>query len=193
QAQQRPARALEHAQAHGGLCHAFRVRVGLSVAAHRRDDAAPRPRLYRDQDRRAEPPRGELSHIGGICRLLPHGFAGADAGDGAGGCGMTERVLRIMLPLLVLALVIWLWDAAVRVFAIPPYVLPSPALVLSTLRADQALLLDSLWVTLLTTFEGFVLAAAGGIALAVAFHQWRPVGYAFYPFAVALQVTPIVA
>jgi NitT/TauT family transport system permease protein len=48
-------------------------------------------------------------------------------------------------------------------------------------------------VTLLTTFEGFVLAAVGGIALAVAFHQWRPVGYAFYPFAVALQVTPIVA
>ncbi len=61
--------------------------------------------------------------------------------------------------MLVLALVVLAWDLVVRVFAIPPYVLPGPGLVLSTLIADGGLLWHSLLVTLVTTFEGFVLAA----------------------------------
>ena len=106
---------------------------------------------------------------------------------------MNERFGRIVLPVIVLIAVVGLWDAIVRINEIPPYVLPSPGLVLSTLFADRALLFDSLVTTLVTTFEGFLLAATGGIALAVVFSQWRPVGHAFYPYAVALQVTPIVA
>ncbi|MGB8074628.1 MAG: ABC transporter permease subunit, partial [Pseudolabrys sp.] len=51
----------------------------------------------------------------------------------------------------------------------------------------------SLLVTLRLTFEGFALAAIGGILLAIAFNQWRLVEYSFYPYAVILQVTPIVA
>jgi len=106
---------------------------------------------------------------------------------------MNQRVLRICLPVLVLGLVILLWDLAVRVFAIPPFVLPGPGLVLATLISDAGLLWHSLLVTLTLTFEGFVLAAVGGIALAVAFNQWRLAEYALYPYAVILQVTPIVA
>jgi NitT/TauT family transport system permease protein len=106
---------------------------------------------------------------------------------------MNARVLRIALPLLVLAGVILVWDLTVRLFAIPPYVLPGPGLVLATLTADAALLWQSLLVTLAITFEGFLLAAFGGIVLAVAFNQWRLIEHAFYPYAVILQVTPIVA
>jgi NitT/TauT family transport system permease protein len=106
---------------------------------------------------------------------------------------MIDRLMRILLPLLVLLLLIANWDAVVRVNDIPPYILPSPGLLLSTLVADRALLFDSLMVTLSITFQGFFLAAVGGIVLAVTFHQWRLVGYSFYPYAVALQVTPIVA
>ncbi len=106
---------------------------------------------------------------------------------------MNERVLRIGLPVLVLAASVLLWDLVVRAFAIPPFVLPGPGLVLRTLVADGGLLWDSLLVTLLTTFEGFVLAAAGGIGLAILFNQSRMVEYSFYPYAVILQVTPIVA
>jgi NitT/TauT family transport system permease protein len=106
---------------------------------------------------------------------------------------MNQGVLRICLPVFVLGLVILLWDLVVRVFAIPPFVLPGPGLVLATLISDAGLLWHSLLVTLTLTFEGFVLAAVGGIALAVAFHQWRLAEYALYPYAVILQVTPIVA
>jgi NitT/TauT family transport system permease protein len=106
---------------------------------------------------------------------------------------MSDRVLRIVLPLLVLALGIALWDLVVRLNHIPPYVLPTPGLVFATLVSDGALLMHSLWVTLVTTFEGFGLAAVGGIGLAILFSQSRVVEYSLYPYAVTLQVTPIVA
>jgi NitT/TauT family transport system permease protein len=103
------------------------------------------------------------------------------------------RVLRVVLPIIVLALVVACWDIVVRVFAIPPYVLPAPGVVLATLISDGGLLWDSLLVTLSITLQGFVLAAVGGIVLAVAFSQWRLIEYSFYPYAVILQVTPVVA
>jgi NitT/TauT family transport system permease protein len=106
---------------------------------------------------------------------------------------MNERALRIGLPVLVLALGLLAWDLVVCVFAIPPFVLPSPGLVLSTLIADGGLLWQSLLVTLATTFEGFLLAAIGGIGLAILFSQSRLIEYSLYPYAVILQVTPIVA
>ena len=104
-----------------------------------------------------------------------------------------DQMARILLPIGVLALGIFAWDLVVRLRAIPPYVLPSPGLVFATLWSDRMLLLDSLLVTLTTTLEGFGLALAGGIGLAVLFNQSRLIEYSLYPYAVILQVTPIVA
>lgn len=106
---------------------------------------------------------------------------------------MSDRLLRLSLPILVLGLGVVLWDGIVRLNHIPPYVLPSPTLVFSTLVSDGALLGRSLLVTLITTFEGFVLAAIGGIGLAILFSQSRLLEYSLYPYAVILQVTPVVA
>ena len=106
---------------------------------------------------------------------------------------MSSRLLRIVLPLLMLAVSVAVWELTVQAFDLPSYVLPGPGLVLVTLIADADLLWKSLLVTLTITIQGFLLAAFGGIALAVAFNQWRTVEYAFYPYAVILQVTPIVA
>jgi NitT/TauT family transport system permease protein len=106
---------------------------------------------------------------------------------------MNGRPLRIALPVIVLAATILVWDLVVRIFAIPPFVLPAPGVVVATLVTDFALLMQSLLVTLAITLEGFVLAAVGGILLAVIFNQWRLIEHAFYPYAVILQVTPVVA
>jgi len=106
---------------------------------------------------------------------------------------MSERALRIGLPVVMLAIAVLVWHLVVQTFALPPYVLPGPGLVATTLIADGNLLWNSLLVTLLTTFEGFLLAAVGGIGLAILFNQSRLVEYSFYPYAVILQVTPIVA
>jgi NitT/TauT family transport system permease protein len=72
-------------------------------------------------------------------------------------------------------------------------VLPGPGLVARTLVDDWGILSDSLVATLITTFEGFALAVIGGIGLAVVFNLSRLVEYSFYPLAVILQVTPVLA
>jgi NitT/TauT family transport system permease protein len=104
-----------------------------------------------------------------------------------------DRALRIVLPIAVLALGLAIWEAAVRFWHIPAYVLPGPSLVWQTLVSDWALLWQSLLVTLTTTVQGFVLAAVGGIGLAVLFNQFRVLEYSLYPYAVILQVTPVIA
>jgi NitT/TauT family transport system permease protein len=105
----------------------------------------------------------------------------------------SDGALRTVLPIIVLAGGVVLWHLVVRWNNIPPYVLPGPLLVLSTLVSDWPVLSASLLVTLLTTLEGFLLAAIGGIGLAVIFNQSRLIEYSLYPYAVILQVTPIVA
>jgi NitT/TauT family transport system permease protein len=104
-----------------------------------------------------------------------------------------ERWLRVVLPLATLALAVLAWELVVRVNNIPPYVLPSPALIARTLVTDWQTLWHALLVTLTITIQGFVLAVVGGVGLAILFNQSRFVEYSFYPFAVILQVTPIVA
>lgn len=101
--------------------------------------------------------------------------------------------LRFVLPIIVLVLGLALWELLVKVGDIQPYVLPGPWLILKTLIVDRGVLFDSLLVTLLTTLEGFVCAAVGGIALALLFNQSRLLEYSLFPYAVVLQVTPVIA
>ncbi len=184
-----------------GVRHSFRVRIGLSVEPYRGDGSAARPGLYRGRHRRSLSARPEFPYLGGLCRALPPHVGSPRRGHGCGWRVMRlrphnerrDRALSIALPIVVLAFSLGIWELVVRAADIPPYVLPAPSLILQTLFADRALLLQSLLVTLITTFEGFVLAAIGGVGLAVLFNQSRLVEYSLYPFAVVLQVTPIVA
>jgi NitT/TauT family transport system permease protein len=106
---------------------------------------------------------------------------------------VNERTLRIALPIVVLALGVVLWELVVRINGIPPYILPGPGLVMTTLLADWSILWSSLLATLAITIEGLALAVIGGIGLAVLFNQSRLIEHSFYPYAVILQVTPVVA
>jgi NitT/TauT family transport system permease protein len=104
-----------------------------------------------------------------------------------------QRTLRIVLPAIVALAGGALWELVVRINAIPPYVLPGPVLVLQTLFADWDVLSRSLLATLTTTLEGFVAASAGGIALALLFNVSKLVQYSLFPYAIILQVTPVIA
>jgi NitT/TauT family transport system permease protein len=109
------------------------------------------------------------------------------AGNGAWGA------LRLVLPVIVLAAGLFAWELVVRLKDIPPYVLPAPSAIIATLIGDWTVLSQSLATTLLTTLEGFVAAAVGGIALALLFNQSKWVEYSLFPYAVILQVTPVIA
>lgn len=104
-----------------------------------------------------------------------------------------DRFLRLLLPAATLLIGLALWEAVVDINGIPPYVLPAPTLIAKTLITDWQALWASLLVTLRTTILGLLLAFGGGVALAILFNQSRLVEYSFYPYAVILQVTPVVA
>jgi NitT/TauT family transport system permease protein len=114
------------------------------------------------------------------------------AGQGAPD-SRTLRLIRVLLPIVVLAAGIAAWEFVVRIYAIPPYVLPAPSAVFQTLVSDWPVLSQSLLITLLTTLEGFLAAAFGGIALALLFNQSKWLEYSLFPYAVILQVTPVIA
>ena len=97
------------------------------------------------------------------------------------------------VPALTLGMGLVVWEGVVRYFDIPPYLLPAPSVIISTLFTDWPTLSSSLWVTLSITLKALLAAVIGSVTLAVIFAQSRLVERAFYPFAVAMQVTPIVA
>ena len=104
-----------------------------------------------------------------------------------------DKIGKWLLPLVVLILAIIGWDRLVVWNNIPHYILPGPGLVWTTLVQDWAMLLDALLVTLQITMMALAVAVIGGVGLAVLFTQSRLVEMSFYPYAVILQVTPIVA
>src|SRR5437868_4047629 len=104
-----------------------------------------------------------------------------------------QRAVRFVLPIIVFAAGWMAWELVVRVKEIPPYVLPAPSAIFLTLIKDWAVLSQSLATTLLTTLEGFVAASLGGIALALLFNQSKWMEYSLFPYAVVLQVTPVIA
>jgi NitT/TauT family transport system permease protein len=104
-----------------------------------------------------------------------------------------EGIGRWLLPLAIMVLAIWLWDRICVWNEIPKYILPRPGVVLQTLYVDAPLLFGSLLVTLKITFLSLLLAVVGGVGLSVLFAQSKWVEMSFFPFAIVLQVTPIVA
>src|SRR5260370_3968843 len=100
---------------------------------------------------------------------------------------------RIVLPIMTVAVGVVAWDLVVRLKDIPPFILPGPGLVAATVVSDWPVLWDSLLVTLATTFYGLALALAGGVGLAILFNQSRLIEHSLYPYAVILQVPPVVA
>ncbi|PYE34024.1 NitT/TauT family transport system permease protein [Rhizobium sp. PP-F2F-G38] len=104
-----------------------------------------------------------------------------------------SRLLKVAVPAIMLGLTLLAWEVYVRVNAVPPYILPAPSLVAQTLVKDWGTLYPALLVTLRITFSALILALIGGTVLAVLLVQSKWVELALYPYAVILQVTPIVA
>ena len=100
---------------------------------------------------------------------------------------------RLAAPLGVGLVFLLLWQGIVAVEHIPPYVLPTPLAVAKSLWADGPSLLHSLLVTLEVTLAALAAAALFGGAIALLFSRSRLLELSLFPYAVILQVTPIVA
>jgi NitT/TauT family transport system permease protein len=100
---------------------------------------------------------------------------------------------KILFPLAVAIILLVGWEWAVRYFEVPAFLVPSPSLTLATLVNDWALLGNALFNTLKITLLAFFFATVIGVAIAFAFVQNKAIETALFPYAVLLQVTPVVA
>ncbi len=112
---------------------------------------------------------------------------------GSGRAPARATARRIAFPVVVGIAALALWQGVVTGLDLPPYLVPTPVLVARTLAADWRALGAALLVTVRITLLAFALATATGVLISFAFVQSRLVEAAFFPFAVLLQVTPIVA
>jgi len=103
------------------------------------------------------------------------------------------RIQRVMYPLLVGVVLVALWQGLVTAMELPPYLVPSPYLMMQTLVTDWVPLGMALLVTLKITVLSFVVATIAGVLISFLFVQSKLIETALFPYAVLLQVTPIVA
>jgi NitT/TauT family transport system permease protein len=104
-----------------------------------------------------------------------------------------KKLLDIIFPVLVAIAVLAAWEWIVAAKQIPPYILPAPSAILAALSQNWADLASSMLATITVTLEGFAGATLAAILLAILFSQSRLAERALYPYAVILQVTPMVA
>lgn len=100
---------------------------------------------------------------------------------------------KVLYPGIVAVVLLVLWQGLVTGFALPPYLVPSPLLMLQTLVTDWQALGGALLVTLKITLFSFAVAVVAGVLVSFLMVQSRLVETALFPYAVLLQVTPIVA
>jgi NitT/TauT family transport system permease protein len=103
-----------------------------------------------------------------------------------------DRVARWLLPVVVMLATIGLWQWYVVAFNVPHYILPGPDRVVDALVKDWSTLWPALLITIQITLGALVIATIGGVGLAVLFAQSKWVEMSFFPYAVILQVTPVI-
>ena len=100
---------------------------------------------------------------------------------------------RYAPPLAFIGLIL-LWEGAVRLFALPSFLLPAPSAILQALFATPlSVWLGHIWATLRVALMGYALAIAVSVPLAVALASSRILSRTLYPILVVVQSTPIVA
>ena len=104
-----------------------------------------------------------------------------------------DQWLRYALPAIIGVLAVVGWDLIVRLNNIPHYILPTPSRVAVALVANWETLWPAWLVTLRITFMALAVAIIGGVGLALLFAQSKWIELSFFPYAVVLQVTPIIA
>jgi NitT/TauT family transport system permease protein len=106
---------------------------------------------------------------------------------------LSPRAQQFVWPALLAGALLGLWQGLVVMLDVPAYLVPSPWRVAQVLVLDAAMLFTALAVTLKITLLAFACATVLGVGVAFAFVQSRVLEAALFPYAVLLQVTPIVA
>jgi len=119
--------------------------------------------------------------------------AGFAATDRAWLSEVGQRLSAVLPALGLAAAVLVVWEAAVRLFNIPQFVIPAPSAIAVALFQQRAALATASKATAIEVLFGFVLAALVGVVVALAIVRFERFGKALYPLVVLFQTVPKVA
>jgi NitT/TauT family transport system permease protein len=106
---------------------------------------------------------------------------------------LDRKPVRRALPWVVTLAMFLLWEGAVRLFAIPQFVLPTPSAIFASMWEWQGPILENSWQTLMTTLVGFAIAIVFGLIGGVALGSSAVLYEAFYPALIGFNSIPKVA
>lgn len=106
---------------------------------------------------------------------------------------MNRQLSLALKSLVLLGCLLGIWQTAVMLYHVPGYILPGPAVVLSSARERFISLLSSLFITAEEAAGGLLASIVMGVFVAMVFAQWRWLRQLVYPYTILLQTVPIVA
>ena len=104
-----------------------------------------------------------------------------------------QNRMKWVMPIIAISLAIIIWEFLVRIYDVPHYLIPAPSKISTTLWTDGPSLIKAMMFTMKLTFFSLLLAIVGGVLLGMLFALSRTVEMSLFPFAVILQVTPVIA
>jgi NitT/TauT family transport system permease protein len=104
-----------------------------------------------------------------------------------------RRYRQLGPPFLGLALILTVWQVGLAIANVQSWFLPKPSDVFQAVVSDPALLLEAALRTALASVLGLGFAIVLGMAAAVVFSLSRALASAFFPYAIVMQTTPVVA
>lgn len=106
---------------------------------------------------------------------------------------LLKKIINRLLPIISFFLIIGIWEFLIRIFSVPQYLLPAPSAITIDFLENIGSLAFHAGITFREAFLGFLIANMLGILTAIAFVHSKTLEKSFYPFAIALKTTPIIA
>ncbi len=100
--------------------------------------------------------------------------------------------MKYFLPIFFLALLLIVWEYLIIIYNIPEYILPGPLGIYNSLIENSYSLFSALFITLEVTVIALILSAISGVTIAILLSQSKFIEHTILPYAVFIQVTPIV-
>jgi NitT/TauT family transport system permease protein len=97
---------------------------------------------------------------------------------------------RVVAPGVLILVALALWEAAVRLMAVPPYLLPTPSDIAHEITSKPQLLFEHGMTTFQEILLGFIAGTAAAVLLALSMSRWHLVRLALHPLLIASQTFP---
>lgn len=99
---------------------------------------------------------------------------------------------KTVLPVISLIGLLALWEACVRIFDVPLYILPAPSKVIVAFVNDFYTIIENSWITLIEALLGMLIATMLGIVIAIIMDRYGLLKAAVYPLLIISQTIPII-